>query len=134
MLHRELAMSEEQTTYQQAERQAAIKNQITFFHSPPSDFLHTQDESTDDGLQGVLLAKITSQISLNLSSTPSHRGFAESEVSEVKLDAEIIIREPNYLKVVVVVILSTPVVFLLSLMSKISVIDILNVWPHWGQR
>ena len=33
MLHRELAMSEDQTTYQQAERQAAIMNKITFFNS-----------------------------------------------------------------------------------------------------
>ena len=64
-------MSEEQTTYQQAERQAAMmhstlvaslaKNQMTIFHSSPSDFLrpydskrpevermHTQEESTND--------------------------------------------------------------------------------------
>jgi len=47
MLHRELAMSEEETTYQQAERQAEIMNQMTLFHSSPSDFLHTQEESTD---------------------------------------------------------------------------------------
>ena len=44
MLHRELAMSEEETTYQQAERQAEMMNQITLFHSSPSDFLHTQDK------------------------------------------------------------------------------------------
>ena len=50
MLHRELAMSEEQTTYQQAERQAAMMNQITVFHSSPSDFLHTQEESTDESI------------------------------------------------------------------------------------
>lgn len=31
MLHRQLAMSEEHTTYQQAERQAAIMDQITNF-------------------------------------------------------------------------------------------------------
>ena len=42
MLHRQLAMSEEQTTYQQAERQAEMMNQMTLFHSSPSDFLHTQ--------------------------------------------------------------------------------------------
>ena len=47
MLHRQLAMSEEETTYQQAERQAEMMNQMTLFHSSPSDFLHTQDESTD---------------------------------------------------------------------------------------
>ena len=35
MLHRQLAMSEEKTTYQQAERQAAIMNQMTLFHSSP---------------------------------------------------------------------------------------------------
>ncbi|MBP5338506.1 MAG: hypothetical protein J6Z14_04265 [Prevotella sp.] len=50
MLHRELAMSEEETTYQQAERQAEIMNQMTLFHSSPSDFLHTQDESTDESI------------------------------------------------------------------------------------
>lgn len=48
MLHRQLAMSEEQTTYQQAERQAALMNQMTLFHSSPSDFMHTQEESTDE--------------------------------------------------------------------------------------
>lgn len=50
MLHRELAMSEEQTTYQQAERQAAMMNQMTLFHSTLSDFLHTQEESTDESI------------------------------------------------------------------------------------
>ena len=47
-LHRELAFCEEQTTYQQAERTADIMNQITIFHSSPSDFLHTQDESIEE--------------------------------------------------------------------------------------
>ena len=50
MLHRQLAMSEEQTTYQQAERQAALMNQMTIFHSSPSDFMHTQEESTDESI------------------------------------------------------------------------------------
>ena len=50
MLHRQLAMSEEETTYQQAERQAEMMNQMTLFHSSPSDFLHTQDESTDESI------------------------------------------------------------------------------------
>ena len=50
MLHRELAMSEEQTTYQQAERQAAMMNQITVFHSSLSDFMHSQEESTDESI------------------------------------------------------------------------------------
>ena len=54
MLHRQLAMSEEKTTYQQAERQAAIMNQITLFHSSPSDFLHTQEESTDESIDTYL--------------------------------------------------------------------------------
>ena len=47
MLHRQLAMSEEHTTYQQAERQAMM-NQMTLFHSSPSDFMHTHEESTDE--------------------------------------------------------------------------------------
>lgn len=50
MLHRKLAMSEEETTYQQAERQAAMMNQMTLLHSSPSDFLHTQDESADESI------------------------------------------------------------------------------------
>ena len=50
MLHRQLAMSQEQTTYQQAERQAELMNQMTLFHSSPSDFLHTKDESTDESI------------------------------------------------------------------------------------
>lgn len=60
MLHRQLAMSEEQTTYQQAERQVAMmystivaslaKNQMTVFHSSPADFMHTQEESTDESI------------------------------------------------------------------------------------
>ena len=55
MLHRELAMSEEETTYQQAERQAALMNQMTHFHSSPSDFLHTQDKERRDGSPDPLL-------------------------------------------------------------------------------
>lgn len=50
MLHRELAMSEERTTYQQAERTAVMTNQITVFHSSPSDFMHTREESTDESI------------------------------------------------------------------------------------
>lgn len=63
MLHRQLAMSEERTTYQQAERQAAMMNQMTIFRSSPADFLrpcgskrpevermHTQEESTDESI------------------------------------------------------------------------------------
>ena len=54
MDYRQLAMSEEQTTYQQAERQAEMMNQMTLFHSSPSDFLHTQDESTDESIETYL--------------------------------------------------------------------------------
>ena len=54
MLHRELAFSEERTTYQQAERSANIMNQITIFHSSPSDFLHTKDENIDDSIDTYL--------------------------------------------------------------------------------
>ena len=50
MLHRQLAMSEERATYQQAERSAAMMNQMTIFHSSPADFLHTQEESTDESI------------------------------------------------------------------------------------
>lgn len=50
MLHRELAMSEERTAYQQAERTADMMNQITVFHSSPSDFMHTLEESTDESI------------------------------------------------------------------------------------
>ena len=50
MLHRELAMSEERTTYQQAERTANMMNQISVFHSSPSDFMHTLEESTDESI------------------------------------------------------------------------------------
>ncbi len=60
ILHRQLAMREEQTTYQQAERQAAMmrstlvaslaKNQMTIFHSSSVDFMHTKEESTDESI------------------------------------------------------------------------------------
>lgn len=48
MLHRELFMSEEKTSYQQAERMAGMMNQMTVFHSYPSDFLHTKEKSVDE--------------------------------------------------------------------------------------
>ncbi len=38
MLHRQLAMSEERTNYQQAESTSNMMNQITIFHTSPSDF------------------------------------------------------------------------------------------------
>ncbi len=51
MLHRELAMSEDQTSYQQAEQSAAMMNQMTMFHSSPSDFMHTQEKSADESIE-----------------------------------------------------------------------------------
>ena len=50
MLHRQLAMSEEQTFFQQAERTADMMNKMTIFHSSPTDFLHTQEQSTDESI------------------------------------------------------------------------------------
>ena len=57
MDYRQLGMSEERTTYQQAERQAAMMNQMTLFHSSPSDFMHTQEESTDESINTYLVYK-----------------------------------------------------------------------------
>ena len=37
MLHRQLAMSEERTSFQQAERTADMMNKMTVFHSSPTD-------------------------------------------------------------------------------------------------
>ena len=54
MLHRELAFSKERTAYQQAERQAEMMNQMTIFHSTPSDFLHNKDESIDESIDTYL--------------------------------------------------------------------------------
>ena len=48
MLHRELFMSEGKTSYQQAERMAGMMNQMTIFHSSPSDFLQTKEESVNE--------------------------------------------------------------------------------------
>lgn len=48
MLHRELFVSEEKTSYQQADRMAAMMNQMTVVHSSPSDFLQTKEESVDE--------------------------------------------------------------------------------------
>ena len=50
MLHRQLAMREERTTYRQAEQSAAMMNQMTVFHSSPADFMHMQEESTDESI------------------------------------------------------------------------------------
>ena len=51
MIYRELVMSEDRTTYQQAERQTEMINQITVFQSSPLDFLHTQEQSTDESIE-----------------------------------------------------------------------------------
>ena len=48
MLHRELAMNEEQTTFKQAEQMADTMNQLSIFHFSPSCFLHTHDEYIDE--------------------------------------------------------------------------------------
>ena len=50
MLHRQLAMSEERTSFQQAERTADMMKKMTVFHSSPTDFLHTQEQSTDESI------------------------------------------------------------------------------------
>ena len=50
MLYRQLAMSEERTSFKQAERTADMMNQRTIFHSSPTDFLHTQEQSTDESI------------------------------------------------------------------------------------
>ena len=50
MLHRQLSMSEERTSFQQAERTADMMNKMTVFHSSPTDFLHTQEQSTDESI------------------------------------------------------------------------------------
>ncbi len=48
MFHRELFMSEEKTSYQQAERMAEMMNKMTIIHSSPSDFLQTKEESVNE--------------------------------------------------------------------------------------
>jgi len=50
MLHRQLSMSEERTSFQQAERTADMMNKITIFHSSPTDFLHTQEQNTNESI------------------------------------------------------------------------------------
>lgn len=50
MLHRQLVMSEERTSFQQAERTADMMNKMTVFHSSPTDFLHTQEQSADESI------------------------------------------------------------------------------------
>lgn len=50
MLHRQLAMSEERTSFLQAERTADMMNKMTVFHSSPTDFMHTQEQSADESI------------------------------------------------------------------------------------
>jgi len=50
MLHRQLAMSEKRTSFQQAEKTADMMNKMTVFHSSPTDFLHTKEQSTDESI------------------------------------------------------------------------------------
>ena len=50
ILHRQLAMSEERTSFQQAEKTADMMNKMTVFHSSPTDFLHTQEQSADESI------------------------------------------------------------------------------------
>ena len=58
MLHRELAMSEERTTYQQAERQAAIMNLMILFHPRRRTFcMEFQELSWMDGSRTPLNGK-----------------------------------------------------------------------------
>ena len=61
MLHRQLAMSEERTSFQQAERTADMMKKMTVFHSSPTDFLHTQEQSTDESIDGSIATSILNQ-------------------------------------------------------------------------
>ena len=49
MDYRQLAMSMHQMTYQEAERQAEMMNQITIVHHSAADFLDTPDDSAHQG-------------------------------------------------------------------------------------
>ena len=50
MDYRQLAMSNYQMTYQQAERQAAMMNQITIVHHSPADFMETPEDRTNNSI------------------------------------------------------------------------------------
>ena len=50
MDYRQLAMSSYQMTYQQAERQAELMNQMTIIHHSPEDFLETPEDNTDSSI------------------------------------------------------------------------------------
>lgn len=52
MQHRYLAISTEpQISYHQAEVMADVMNKMTVIHSSPTDFLQTQEESTDESIE-----------------------------------------------------------------------------------
>ena len=50
MDYRQLAMNNYQMTYQQAERQAELMNQVTIIHHSPEDFLETPEDNTDSSI------------------------------------------------------------------------------------
>lgn len=50
MDYRQLAMSKHQMTYQEAERQAGMMNQITIVHHSATDFLDTPDDRVNDSI------------------------------------------------------------------------------------
>ena len=50
MDYRRLAMSKHQMTYQEAERQAEMMNQITIVHHSAADFLDTPDDRMNDSI------------------------------------------------------------------------------------
>lgn len=50
MDYRQLAMSKHQMTYQEAERQAGMMNQITIVHHSAADFLDTPDDRVNDSI------------------------------------------------------------------------------------
>jgi hypothetical protein len=50
MDYRQLAMSKYQMTYQEAERQAEMMNQITIVHHSAADFLDTLDDRVNESI------------------------------------------------------------------------------------
>lgn len=50
MDYRRLAMSKHQITYQEAERQAEMMNQITIVHHSAADFLDTPDDRVNESI------------------------------------------------------------------------------------
>lgn len=50
MDYRRLAMSKHQITYQEAERQAEMMNQITIVHHSAADFLDTPDDRVNESV------------------------------------------------------------------------------------